>query len=98
MISWRTISSAWKRQQVMAEHCGLPFYLLTEVSVCVFKLNLYKTESIMVCEFISFEKALVLNLSMWGNLLVSECCVTLHNAVNEAYFALFSMGGVQGGL
>ena len=29
---------------------------------------------------------------MYGILLVIECCGTLGTAVNEAYFALFSMG------
>ena len=29
---------------------------------------------------------------IYGILLVSECCGTLGTAVNEAYFALFSMG------
>ena len=40
----------------------------------------------------------MLNLSIYGNLLVSECCGTLHRAVNEAYFALFSMGAIQDGV
>ena len=29
---------------------------------------------------------------IYGILLVNECCGTLGTAVNEAYFALFSMG------
>ena len=29
---------------------------------------------------------------IYGILLVTECCGTLGTAVNEAYFALFSMG------
>ena len=40
----------------------------------------------------------MLNLSIKGNLLVSECCGTSHSAVNEVYFALFLMGAIQGGL
>ena len=38
---------------------------------------------------------------IYGILLVIECCGTLGTAVNEAYFALFSMGahgtGTRGG-
>ena len=40
----------------------------------------------------------MLNLSIYDNLLVIECCGTLHSAVNEAYFALFSTGAIQGEL
>ena len=35
---------------------------------------------------------------MYGILLVNECCGTLGTAVNEAYFALFSMGAHATGM
>ena len=42
----------------------------------------------------------MLNLSIYVNLLVGACCGTLqlHSAVNEAYFALFSVGAIRGGV
>ena len=40
----------------------------------------------------------MLNLSSYGNMLVRECCGTLHSVVNETYFVLFSMGAIHGGI
>ena len=40
----------------------------------------------------------MLILSIFVILLLKECRGTLGSAVNEAYFALFSMGGHLGGL
>ena len=51
----------------------------------VIRKILWKTESIMIGKIVTF-------WVIYGIPLVIDCCRTLGTAVNEAYFALFSMG------
>ena len=53
---------------------------------------LWKTESVMIGKIVTFWRVKMQIWVIYGILLVIECCRTLDTAVNEAYFALFSMG------
>ena len=60
--------------------------------VHVIRKILWKTESVMIGKIVTFWRVKMQIWVMCGILLVNECCGTLGTAVNEAYFALFSMG------
>ena len=60
--------------------------------VHVMRKILWKTESVMLGKIVTFWRVKIQIWVIHGILLVSECCGTLGTAVNEAYFALFSMG------
>ena len=53
---------------------------------------LWKTESVMIGKIVTFWRVKMQIWEIYDILLVNECCGTLGTAVNEAYFALFSMG------
>ena len=54
--------------------------------VHVIRKILWKTESVMIGKIVTFWRVI------YGILLVNEGCGTLGTAVNQAFFALFSMG------
>ena len=60
--------------------------------VHVIRKILWKTESVMIGKIVTFWSVKMQIWVIYGILLVNECCGTLGTAVNEAYFALFSMG------
>ena len=60
--------------------------------VHVIRKILWKTESVMIGKIVTFWRVKMQIWVIYGILLVTECCGTLGTAVNEAYFALFSMG------
>ena len=60
--------------------------------VHVIRKILWKTESAMIGKIVTFWRVKMQIWVIYCILLVIECCGTLGTAVNEAYFALFSMG------
>ena len=60
--------------------------------VHVIRKILWETESVMIGKIVTFWRVKMQIWVIYGILLVIECCGTLGTAVNEAYFALFSMG------
>ena len=60
--------------------------------VHVIRKILWKTESVMIGKTVTFWRVKMQIWVIYGILLVIECCRTFGTAVNEAYFALFSMG------
>ena len=60
--------------------------------VHVIRKILWKTESVLIGKIVTFWRVKMQIWVIYGILLVNECCGTLGTAVNEAYFALFSMG------
>ena len=61
-------------------------------TVHVIRKILWKTESVMIGKIVTFWRVKMQIWVIFGILLVNECCGTLGTTVNEAYFALFSMG------
>ena len=60
--------------------------------VHVIRKILWKTLSVMIGKILTFWRVKMQMWLIYDTLLVNECCGTLGTAVNEAYFALFSMG------
>ena len=66
--------------------------------VHVIRKILWKTESVMIGKIVTFWRVKMQIWVIYSILLVIECCGTLGTAVNEAYFALFSMGAHDTGM